>query len=338
MTMEKLAYIDHSLHQKTCSTYFIIDILKKWYDVTVYWDESWSGGPKINLADIKKAGFKNLAFCQINDYNVDGIYALGFEQLITIPMYDSVITATDAHWRKYKRFKVWSFSRVLHERLKSLGLQSFYTQFMPDPAEFRSIEFGTSLRGFFWQRNDQISWSDIRKLIGSSNFESVRLHNAIDHIDKWTFDAPTAEELKQHNISISSWFPKPEDFQDYLDSCNVYFAPRYYEGIGKSFLEAMAKGMCVVAPDNGTMNEYIVDGETGILWDPDKPAELDFSNARQIAANAKEFIVREREKWLAAHANLGDFLTNEQQEKKTLKSIVKNSLAKILMQKADKRN
>jgi hypothetical protein len=327
--MERLAYIDHSLHQKTHSTFFIIDALKEFFDVEVFWDESWSGAPMINIRSLKESGYKHLAFCQMNHYDVNEIYAIGFESLITIPMYDSVYMATDEHWLKYKGYKVWSFSSALHERITSLGLESYYTQFIPDPEEFTPIEFRDSLRGFFWQRNDQITWKTIRKLAGNSNFELMRIHNAIDHVERWSFDTPTGDDVERFNISISTWFPRREDFQDYLNGCNIYFAPRFYEGIGKSFLEAMAKGMCVVAPNNGTMNEYIIDGETGLLWNPDNPEELDFCHAKQIARNAREFIEQERGKWLVKKADLGNFIFSNKHASSSLWDKTKSAVKKL---------
>ena len=47
----------------------------------------------------------------------------------------------------------------------------------------------------------------------------------------------------------------------------IYIASRPYEGIGMSFLEAMADGRCVVAHDNTTHNEYIEHGKNGFLFD-----------------------------------------------------------------------
>ena len=57
-----------------------------------------------------------------------------------------------------------------------------------------------------------------------------------------------------------------------LRRAGIYFAPRLYEGIGISFLEAMAMGKAVVAPDNPTMNEYVTHNVNGFLYKPGGPA------------------------------------------------------------------
>jgi len=60
---------------------------------------------------------------------------------------------------------------------------------------------------------------------------------------------------------------KREQYLKDLVKHNVYVAPRRFEGIGMSFLEAMAMGMCVVAENQPTANEYIVSGQNGILFE-----------------------------------------------------------------------
>jgi glycosyltransferase involved in cell wall biosynthesis len=46
------------------------------------------------------------------------------------------------------------------------------------------------------------------------------------------------------------------------------------EGFGLVYLEAAAHGLPVVAHDVGGVAEAVVDGETGILVPPDRPARL----------------------------------------------------------------
>ena len=107
---------------------------------------------------------------------------------------------------------------------------------------------------------------------------------------------------------MSEWFPDKEDFFKILKASNVFFAPRLYEGIGISFIEAMTMRQCVVAPNTPTMNEYIRDGETGLLYDPGNPVSLDFSNAKQIANNAREYCKKGYKRWIESEEELIDFI------------------------------
>ena len=52
-----------------------------------------------------------------------------------------------------------------------------------------------------------------------------------------------------------------------------------------SFLDAMSRGRCVVAPNDSTMNEYIRHGENGLLYNASHPSPLDFSNIREMQKN-----------------------------------------------------
>jgi len=147
----------------------------------------------------------------------------------------------------------------------------------------------------------------VKKLASSTKFSKFHVHGAIDPGHK--FSRPSAEDVKDYNISISEWFKKRADFQDVLHGSNVFFAPRLYEGIGMSFLEAMSKGMCVVAPHFPTMCEYIIHGKTGLLYDPYDPQPLDFSNAFEIGNNAREDIIRKRQEWLENIDGIPSFIS-----------------------------
>lgn len=49
------------------------------------------------------------------------------------------------------------------------------------------------------------------------------------------------------------------------DSHGVFVFPSFYEGFGKVFIEAMARGLCVVASNTGGMRDVITDGRDGCL-------------------------------------------------------------------------
>jgi glycosyltransferase involved in cell wall biosynthesis len=57
-----------------------------------------------------------------------------------------------------------------------------------------------------------------------------------------------------------------DEFLEATASANLVVAPRNAEGVGLTFLEAMARGCCVFGYDAPTMNEYISDGNNGVLF------------------------------------------------------------------------
>ena len=50
---------------------------------------------------------------------------------------------------------------------------------------------------------------------------------------------------------------------DVYDRHGVFLFPSFFEGFGKVFLEAMSRGLVVVAADNGGMKDIISDGLDG---------------------------------------------------------------------------
>lgn len=292
--MKKIAFIDHSFHIKSTATKFLIDIFKENYETEVFWDESWKTGKKLDLRKIRNDGYNVLVLFQMLNYDTKLIKKLGFEDVIIIPMYDAVFLYKDYQWKPFSSFKFINFSKTLHDKLTAFGIKSHYCQYVPQPELFSEVEHD-GLNGFFWQRINHISWYKVKSLIEGTTFDRFHIHGAID--PGHYFSCPLDEDISKFNITVSEWFEKREDFQQVLQRSNVFFAPRQYEGIGMSFLEAMAKGMCVVAPDLPTMNEYIEHGVTGLLYDPYDPVAMEFSNTAEIGKAARNAIITKHKLW-----------------------------------------
>lgn len=162
--------------------------------------------------------------------------------------------------------------------------------------------------GFFWaRREDQISVNTVLELIGNTKFDSLHIHQAPDP------GAPPLSSLpldvcKRLNITQSQWFAEKAEFNAVLDRANVFFAPRLEEGIGQAMLEAFSRGQCVVAPDCGTMNEYIMNGVNGLLYTPNKPEALDFSRAAELGAAGRILAMRGYQRWKDCEQELVQFI------------------------------
>jgi glycosyltransferase involved in cell wall biosynthesis len=69
------------------------------------------------------------------------------------------------------------------------------------------------------------------------------------------------------NVELLDWMPV-ERLVDVYDGHGIFLFPSLFEGFGKVFLEAMSRGLCVVATRVGGARDLIVDGESGLLVEP----------------------------------------------------------------------
>jgi glycosyltransferase involved in cell wall biosynthesis len=179
---------------------------------------------------------------------------LDADSVVLVPMLDDC-PKHEGFWKPYNDCTVLCFSRTLAELISGFGLRVVQGHYYPAVPTIGAAWNGTGLRVFFWPRKPDLNWSHIRPLVSGTSWERFHVHRT--------------DKLSQVPIDISS--EEKRRLSKVLSDHNVFFAPRRHEGIGLSFLEAMSLGMAVVAPDNPTMNEYIQSGESGYLYDPDRP-------------------------------------------------------------------
>lgn len=302
----RTAYIDHSYHKKTGSTKFFIDLVSGGHDVDLFWDESWNGGPPVNFGKIAEGRYDAIVLFQTM-YPAYVIDMLGCDNIVFIPMYDNVHNLEDSFWLQYQgKARFVSFSRTLNERLSRLGLESKYVQYFMEPQKAAGMPDFTCLRGFFWQRQHDITWSNVRRLIKKAQFSRFHLHGAVD--PNFDFYHPSKSDVRKYHIQTSMWFQSKKDYSEILKDSNVFFASRLYEGIGMSFVEAMTLGQCVVVPDSPTMNEYITHGETGLLYDNNKIRPLDFSSAEALGRRARDYCIEGFLRWNNQKGELIDYI------------------------------
>jgi glycosyltransferase involved in cell wall biosynthesis len=80
--------------------------------------------------------------------------------------------------------------------------------------------------------------------------------------------------------------------RDVYDEHGIFLFPSFFEGFGKAFLEAMSRGLCVIASDVGGMHD-LIDGENGSVVPPGDAVAL---------ADAALRIIRDPESAIAMSA------------------------------------
>lgn len=234
------------------------------------------------------------------------IDSLDAGSVVLVPMLDDC-PKEEAFWGRYKSCKILCFSSTLGELLRGFGLNVFIVQYFP-PVPIETVDWGgEGLRALFWPRKQEVSWSIIRALLSTKEWSGVHLHvtNNLSEVPLGV----TREDVRIFNVSTSSWFESAEDYRRVLCQHQVFFAPRRYEGIGLSFLEALCQCMAVISPDNPTMNEYIRSGVNGYLYDLEKPAAPSWDDVRRWGGEARRLSILGRDAWMRAIPGMINFLT-----------------------------
>ena len=292
-----VAFLDHSLHFKTTqSTRFFIALLEEWFgavvviDLARLWDE------------IPKRRWDLIVVFQ-HQYPVEVLEALGCDNIVLVPMIDDC-PLEPGYWRKYQKFKVLCFSRTLAKVVESCCPESLTVTYRP-PVPATQVGFQNGLRGFFWPRTHRLDWNHIGPLAAPFAWRAFHLHAA--NVPPGAL-LPGPDDLPPGVLVTTSWFERPEDYAAALAEANVFFSPRRHEGIGMAVLEALALGQCVVAPDHPTASEYITNGTSGLLFDPDARVPLDFSGAEDLGRRARHEAIEGRRLWEASLPGLRAFL------------------------------
>ena len=277
----KILFIGHGYHQKTLSNSFLLDYLTESFDVEIYYDETFQNGPQVNKEIFFKEEYHQIIFYQIAPYRIT-LTNEKIKKVIFIVMYDGLDFKGII-----KNFHIFfnkiifiNFSKNFHNKLLNLGLQTHCFQYFPTPQEKC---FGDKNKLFFWQRRNEINLNLVEKLFANYPI-NIHLHQAPD--PHQLIDKASEEQIKKFQLVSSNWFNSREEFLLAIKDKAFFIAPRLKEGIGMSFLEAMAMGKIVIANNDATMNEYIEHGVNGYLFDYKNPKPLIFDNLEKIQDNA----------------------------------------------------
>ncbi len=85
--------------------------------------------------------------------------------------------------------------------------------------------------------------------------------------------AKTLSAAARNATRFVGWTTQEELMKIYNDS-GVLLYPPLFDGFGKVFLEAMDRGLCVIATKTGGMEDIINDGRNGFLVEFDNPGQI----------------------------------------------------------------
>lgn len=302
----RVAFFGLGYHAKTGSSRFLLDLLERHATVDAFAAEADVAAVRRAAPDFNEANYDAIVIWQLHE-----AFALlsGRHPNVTFaPMYDAMWRGGAFTWKpSFNAAKILCFSWALRTEVMRRAPVHTRVQYFPDPAAYPPVTDFDSLRGFLWYRRRDIPPEAAFALTAGTRFESLAIHDAPDPGHDAPFPAAAPDHIGR--LDRTGWSADGTAFANALTAANVFFAPRPLEGIGMAFLEAMARGLCVVAPDAPTMNEYVSHGSNGLLHGPGWRGPLDFSQARSIGAAARDSIMRGRAGWDAGIPALLDFIT-----------------------------
>jgi len=303
--MQKILFVDHAFHNSTASSQFFVDLLRKRFEVEVLYIEPAQPFPAEAVDSARAA--EAVVIWQM-DYLAPVFLAMGLPTIV-VPMYDGSAYQCDLHWIWSRQARFINFSFTLHHRIRMVGGDTTLVKYFKAPAAASQVAtFDDGLKVFLWQRRPEhgINARAITRLLGSQ-ITSLHIHNAPDDpsIDATSY-APARDAA--FPVTTSKWFAGGSEYGKLLGKHNVFIAPRRAEGIGMAMLEAMSRGMLVIATDEPTHNEYIVNWVNGILFDPDASGHITISHAAEIGQAAYATVASGHVEWKRQAAQIANLI------------------------------
>lgn len=320
-----LLFVDHVFHRKTRSFDFLVRIFEQGFDVkTIYVDPAEPVDEARLIDDSEYVVIGQMDF-------LTPLFIAAGKRVIVVQMYDGSAGLPDTHWQMNRQARYLNFSTTLHGRALSLGCESMLVRYFTDPASVKPVTDLDTLRGFFWQRlpRSGINLPMVRRLLGDQ-LSHLHVHTPAD--DGTPFDAADLEGF-ECPVTHSAWFEKQSDFAAVMDNANVFIAPRHAEGIGHAFLEAMARGMVVIAHDLPTHNEYIHNWHSGILFHQGVQSinlRDQMDKVRAISATARLTIENGHRNWVQSHPAMLDFIRETPRAAMVDHASVKTNISRIM--------
>lgn len=293
--MRSLLLFDHKYHQKTCSINFLEELLAEQYEITKFYMDFGENRDKNTEAFLRSNNgqyFDIIVGCQyLPPRNLLDEH-IKFDCGAYFPMYDCFPPISSQFWRDYHDFQMICFSRALHERLLKIGSLSHYFQYFPacEPIE----DWGEVDSIFYWERVGKLNPQQIEVLFYEYPIKKLHIHSVLDP----KCESAIGNATVPFTLTRSQWFPKKQQMRKKMCESAFFLAPRAQEGIGMSFLEAMASGRCVIANDDSTMNEYITHGRNGLLYNMKNPGPLERLDTRSLQKNARAYCENGFREWV----------------------------------------
>ena len=226
----------------------------------------WNG---TSMPDLPVKQFKNMPIVFFHLPPPQHLYHGANMRVVWIPMWDQARGYNLEWWQSLpKSLRVVAFSKEVSVRAKSAGLSTLDLRFFKLPDQFTPANWKTGRVLFYWNRTGLVDKNFLSRLCQSLDIEHLIFRRQVDPRIPAHFDyslPPWLGKTCVQEIRSNTFLPKRE-YMDIINRANVFIAPRASEGVGLTFIEALARGCAVFAFDAPTMNEYITHKRNGYLF------------------------------------------------------------------------
>ncbi|HRY33157.1 MAG TPA: glycosyltransferase [Bacteroidales bacterium] len=220
---------------------------------------TWDGTTDFSLSD-----HSPVVFCQF--LPPASVLAEPELNITWIPMWDNVALYPPDWWfRIPSHLKIVSFSARIDALAAKSGHRNISLRFYKNPDHFTTSDWSKHLHLFYWNRIDMISPGYLFRFCNKLKIREITLINRPDPGCRPFSTEDVAFLRRRFKVNVITHFLDHSEYFRLLSLANLFLAPRWNEGIGMSFIEAMCAGQCVFAVDNPTMNEYITHKSNGVL-------------------------------------------------------------------------
>ena len=257
--------VDHVCHRTTKSFDFLADLLRRSFEVEVfYYDAHY----RVRIPADKVAWADAIVYLEFlpSRFRI----AEPGKRCVFVPMYDNE-WGSRWQWRRIadSGMAVLSFCGRISEHARRCGVKNLLDvrfALPPSPAP------GNPRVAVLWDRG-QVGLEQVGRLFDPADLDKLMVVRRPEPGQPLASIPESFREAYHVELHEGGYLPD-EEYRTLLSEPGVYIAPRFAEGIGMSFLEALAAGKFVVAHKDATMDEAVEDGVNGRLVDMRNPTRL----------------------------------------------------------------
>ena len=212
-------------------------------------------------------------------------------RLVWMPMWDHARKYSQLWWNALpKSLRIVAFSTAVAERAQAAGLPTLVLRYFKQPSAFENVSWDGGRVLMYWNRTGMVGPRFLGEFCNNLKVDKLFYRGQIDPRIPIQAAYELPQRLGRTIVKELPDFMPAAEYRRVLGEANMFIAPRMYEGVGLTFLEALSQGCAVFGFDAPTMNEYITSGEDGCLLPSFLPSVQ--NKIRKLVKRGNTFVMR----------------------------------------------